>query len=79
MIYINRDTIEITSFACPSQWNAKTFENEYVYIRVRHGYFSLEVNGEKIFDGYPEGVDGVMDTSEMIDFVNSNTSKIRIE
>lgn len=53
-----------TCGACPSQWDAKGPNGEYVYVRFRHGWLSVTVNGfepcmyeEKVGDG----MDGVMD------------------
>jgi biotin synthase-related radical SAM superfamily protein len=72
MTIIKKETIIQTCGACPSQWDAKTTDGDKVYIRVRHGYFRLEVNDVNIFDGEPDDVDGVMSTDEMIDYVNKN-------
>lgn len=72
MTQIKTDSIEMTCSACPSQWDAKTTQGEYVYIRVRHGYFRLDVEGQTVFDGYPHDIDGVMSTSEMIEYVQQS-------
>jgi hypothetical protein len=35
-----------TSFACPSQWEAKTSDGHGVYVRFRWGILSIEVSDE---------------------------------
>ena len=65
--------LEHVTQACPSQWKGITSENESVYIRLRGGYFSLEIDGQTYFTGYPPGFDGVMDTAEMKKYVTYNT------
>lgn len=72
MIFIKKDSIVQTCSGCPSQWDAETVNGDYVYIRVRHGYFRIEISDEIIFEGYPDGIDGVMSTDEMIEYVNKN-------
>ena len=78
MNIINKSSIVMTCGGCPSQWDDTTDDNRYVLIRVRHGYFSLEIENQTIFDGNPEGIDGVMNTDEMIKYVNETTSKVKI-
>lgn len=78
MEIIRENTLNQTCFACPSQWEAKTIDNKDVFIRVRHGFLRLEVDNETIFSGNPDGVDGVMSTSDMIKYINETTSKVRI-
>lgn len=74
-IVIPKETIEQTSFGCPSQWDAKTQERDYVYIRLRHGHFYIEVNSERVMSTSPEGFDGVMSTDEMIKHVNEQVNE----
>jgi hypothetical protein len=74
MIKIKESTLEKTCGACPSQWEGYTTEGDSVYIRVRNGYFYLKVKDEAILEGYPNGIDGVMSTSEMIDYVERNSN-----
>jgi hypothetical protein len=64
----------MTCGGCPSQWEAQTTEGDSIYIRVRHGFFYLQVNDKTVLEGYPEGVDGVMSTKEMIDYVEWNSN-----
>lgn len=75
MIVIKKETIVQTCYACPSQWEARTTDDDSVYIRVRHGGFRLEISGETFFSGHPDGVDGVMNTDDMIKYVNENNKE----
>jgi len=75
---ILKDTIVMTCGGCPSQWDAETSNGKSVFIRVRHGYFTIDVDGEFVFGGNPYGVDGVMSTDDMIDYVNINSDNISI-
>ena len=68
----------MTCGACPSQWEGKTVTNGDVYIRLRHGYFYLEVDNKTLFEGHPDGFDGVMGTDEMINYVNEYSGKVKI-
>lgn len=64
----------MTCSACPSQWDAETTNGDYVYIRLRHGCFSLEVNNSNVINETTSDYDGVMNTEDMIRFVNNNSS-----
>lgn len=39
--------IERTCYACPAQWDAWTDEGDYVYIRYRWGWLSVEISGDE--------------------------------
>ena len=39
-----------TCSACPSQWEGTTDKGEDVYIRYRHGEFSIEINHEVVYE-----------------------------
>jgi hypothetical protein len=71
---IKESTLEKTCVACPSQWEATTTCGKSVYIRVRHGFFYVNVDGVRLFEGYPEDVDGAMSTEDMINYVEWNTN-----
>lgn len=75
-IIISKQSIVMTCSACPSQWDAKTTDGKEVYIRVRYGHFTMDVDDEEIFSGNPDGVDGVMSTSEMIEYVTKKSKNI---
>ncbi len=65
--------LECTCSACPSQWEGKTVDEQYVYIRYRWGFLTVgigkthedavwdETSCQKIGDEY----DGTMNTEEM--------------
>lgn len=58
-----------TCTACPSQWSGETDKGEEVYIRYRHGYLYIEVNGERIFErSYGDKLDGFMPYDELTTF-----------
>jgi len=72
------ENVEQTCFAVPSQWEADTDNGLKVYIRYRHGNFTVGI-GETVDDAvgntiYQEsigdGLDGVMETSKMLEIVN---------
>lgn len=56
---------EQTCGACPSQWEAVGPDGEHVYIRFRHGFFYVQVNGHTKFETAADG-DGVMSTDDML-------------
>ncbi|HEY0750173.1 MAG TPA: hypothetical protein VGD26_03400 [Chitinophagaceae bacterium] len=41
---LSLELVEITQtcYACPSQWDARSTDNEYIYIRYRFGGLSVE-------------------------------------
>lgn len=66
--------LEQTCAACPSQWEGKTSDGDYVYIRYRWGYLSvtlyaidkLLVHGKQIFGkAIGEDLDGAMSFEEL--------------
>ena len=79
--------IKISKFSktcnhCPSQWECLTDDNQYVYIRYRHGYLRAGMAesereffygniGENIYNVFNEKIgeeyDGSMTTKEMIE------------
>jgi hypothetical protein len=40
---IKASSVVQTCNACPSQWNAETFDGEYVYVRYRWGHLRIDV------------------------------------
>lgn len=90
MIQIDKKTVPEYAGGCPSQWSFKTKDGKDVYARLRHGYFALYVwcseepmtlsqkwNDGLAFDGKPNGFDGIMNTEEMIDYVERSNENIR--
>ena len=59
--------LRITCFACPSQWEGITDDDQEVYIRYRWGHLSVRVSGTKIFSRQiGNEYDGVLDTTDML-------------
>jgi hypothetical protein len=75
-IMINQESIEQTCWGCPSQWSGKTILGADVYIRLRHGLFCIEIDGEEVYRSYPHGYDGVMSTGEMMQYVADHSDEI---
>lgn len=50
--------LDMTCGACPAQWEGRTTDDEYVYIRYRYGILSLDIAHETV---YNEAVGGPMD------------------
>lgn len=58
--------LEMTCGACPEQYDAYIGENKVGYLRLRHGYFTVEVPcvfGRVVYEAYTMG-DGAFDASE---------------
>jgi len=50
-------SLERTCIACPSQWEGKTEDGRVIYIRYRHGYFSIGLGktlDEAVWDDFYE-------------------------
>lgn len=59
-----------TCSACPSQWDISTNKGEYIYARYRWGVLTVTLDPWKddvvlYTERHGDGLDGVMDTSEM--------------
>lgn len=57
-----------TCNGCPSQWSAKTDDGVYVYIRYRHGFLRVDIDGETVYEDNftsESGGDGAIDFYEM--------------
>jgi hypothetical protein len=56
----------LTCRACPEQYDAILDGNQVGYLRLRHGYFSVDypdAGGEVIFEAKPQG-DGIFEQNE---------------
>lgn len=71
MAAIRFDSIVQTCSGFPSQWDAVTNYGNVVYIRLRHGDFTIDIDGKERYRGNPSGFGGIMSTEEMISYVNS--------
>ena len=61
-----------TCMACPEQYDAYLGDRKVAYLRLRHGYFSvefLESGGELLFEAHPEG-DGMFEEEEREEYLN---------
>lgn len=65
-----------TCSACPSQWEGKTADGQYIYVRYRWGHltigtgktFAVAVFENNIFDkNFQDGFDGYMPYEELIE------------
>ena len=61
--------LEKTCFACPTQWEGVTVNNNNVYFRFRHGRCRVDFNGETIFSKYADG-DGVMGDEDVLELLD---------
>ncbi len=58
----------MTCGACPSQWDAWTENDEYVYVRYRYGYLTIDygIHGKSILEkSVGDGMCGVMSFNEL--------------
>lgn len=78
MIVIRKESLIQTCGGCPSQWDGKTDQDGDIYIRLRHGYFYIELDNHMIYNARPEGYDGVMGTEDMIEYVNKHSTNVQI-
>ena len=59
--------LEMTCGACPSQWEGRTEDGEYVFIRYRYGWLRVDVGNQTIFETeHGDSLSGVMGTDEML-------------
>ena len=64
-----------TCFACPSQWEGRTTDGRFVYVRFRHGRLSVgiantffeAIRQEDYVDMHGDHLDGFITTEEMLD------------
>lgn len=59
--------IRQTSHFCPSQWEGRTENNEYLYVRYRFGCLSVEIDGKLLYSReLNDGLDGIIELEEVI-------------
>lgn len=59
-------TLTETCGACPEQYDAFVGARKVGYLRLRHGFFSVEcpdVDGEMVYQAHPKG-DGIFESDE---------------
>ena len=72
---IDPDSLKMTCTSCPSQWDAKTTDGTYVYIRYRWGCLTVTARAftedeVELLDWCgPSPWDGGMSTSELSDIL----------
>lgn len=76
-----------TCSACPSQWEGTDIFGNEVYIRYRWGYLTIQVansSEDSVYSTNPvyesekgDGLDGVLSTSDLAEFVNANTELVK--
>lgn len=60
--------IKQTCYACPSQWEGKTTDDEEVYIRYRYGYLRCDINGKTVYKAQiGDDLDGCIDLEEALE------------
>ena len=65
MIDIN--SLVMTCWACPSQWEAVTTDKKHVYIRYRWGTLRVDIDQETVLSkGIGDSLDGVLTTEELL-------------
>lgn len=60
-------SLEITCYACPTQWEGKTADGYDIYIRYRWGNLTLDINGQTVatIEGHGDGFAGVLEHETM--------------
>ena len=67
-----------TCYACPEQYDAFVDGEQVGYLRLRHGFFTVEypdANGKLIYEAEPEG-DGLFSDNEREYFLNKAKEEI---
>lgn len=82
MTTILKDSIVQIGHGCPSDWDCETTDGVSLYIRLRHGGFSISHNNnlhDYIHYSEPDGFNGMMETYEMIKYVNDEVKDFEIK
>ena len=67
IIKLEPDSLDMTCFACPSQWEATTVEGSYLYVRYRWGGLRIDLDGVAIHrDTLGDGLDGVCSWDDVL-------------
>jgi len=67
-----------TCDACPAQWEGRTVDNQFVYVRFRWGWLQIgfgktiedAINSSKAIWSSDDAYDGVMNTKDMLNLAN---------
>jgi hypothetical protein len=86
--HLRRIVLTRTCTACPAQWEG-TYENgDILYVRYRHGHFSVNKGGswDTMWDTPPlvsedigDAHDGYMDDAKMLSILNENGINATVE
>jgi hypothetical protein len=75
---IEIENFEMTCSGCPMQWQGDS-PHGYVYVRVRHGYWRVCVDGDVVVDGETsDGVDGICDWSDVVGWAADKGVRLKV-
>lgn len=69
----------MTCCGCPTQYDAWTEDNKYIYFRLRHGYLKIMLDGEIIYERNDLEEDGIMLHTECLKHFEMAGFKINCE
>lgn len=71
--------LRMTCYACPEQYDAIIAGEEVAYLRLRHGYFMVQVpwGGETVYEADPEG-DGIFEVHEREKYLSEACRRIAV-
>ena len=78
LVTIDGVRLNLTCGACPEQYEAFIGQERVGYLRLRHGYFTVEVpdcGGETVLEAKPEG-DGIFEDHERAVFLKAAVKAI---
>ncbi len=67
--------IKCTCSACPEQYDVFIDGMKMGYLRLRHGVFRVEYNGEVIYVAHPNG-DGIFESDERKEYLKIAKKKL---
>jgi hypothetical protein len=65
-----------TCTACPSQWSARTTDDEFIYIRYRHYILTIDINYKNIFTQCIEKFENISDGCISFDELKILTDRV---
>jgi len=71
--------LELTCGACPEQYDAYIGDEQVGYLRLRHGFFTVECpdcGGERVYEAEPNG-DGLFDDIEREFYLREAVSAVK--
>jgi len=73
---MNKFQLDKTCGACPEQYDVYLDGVEVGYMRLRHGFFTVECQGEEVYSASPNG-DGEFEDDEREHYLNEGCKAIR--